>query len=340
MLRKVCFLFGLFLVLPFGLAFALDSGSPSPASLPSRDAALWPQGYYSGDALPPRTIFLTFDDGPCDFTEGILDVLEEEGVRATFFLNSYDKDSPGRADPSKNCLERYASVLKRMVADGHAIGNHSYSHQDLATLKPSQIAFQLSTLKRQLAEVLGDAMPRVVLIRPPFGSPWLGNWNSKAQKRKVCSALSDQGIVMLWTIGWDSSDSVDWAKGEWYTVSAKRYAPGSPSYERKMQREKERILKRADGLASGVVLMHDTHPTSKDVLKSLIEELKGRGYSFATLEDYCVWRWGEKVFDRFGPSPSSAAPAAAPPLPEPPALPFGRPVEPSSREEPPIPRSL
>lgn len=55
--------------------------------------------------------------------------------------------------------------------------------------------------------------------------------------------------------------------------------------------------------------MHDTHPTSRGVLKSLIEALKARGYSFATLEDYCLWRWGPGVFDRFGapgPAPKAA----------------------------------
>jgi peptidoglycan/xylan/chitin deacetylase (PgdA/CDA1 family) len=305
---------------------------------------MWPQGYFSGDSLPPRTIYLSFDDGPCDFTAGILDVLKEEGVRATFFLNSYDKDAVGRADPSKNCLERYAEVLRRMVAGGHAIGNHSYSHRDLATLSPSQIGFQLATLRRQLSEVLGEAMPRVVLVRPPFGSPWLGNWNSKQQRRKVCAALSAQGIVMLWTIGWDSGDSADWAKGEWYTASAKRYAPGGPAYEAKMEREKDRLLKRADGLASGVILMHDTHPTSRDLLKSLIEELKARGYSFATLEDYCVWRWGAAVFDRFAPSPvpapepptgAEASPSASQHAPS-----VGRPAAPLGRQEPILSRPL
>jgi peptidoglycan/xylan/chitin deacetylase (PgdA/CDA1 family) len=66
-----------------------------------------------------------------------------------------------------------------------------------------------------------------------------------------------------------------------------------------MQRKMDRILKRADGIAGGIILMHDTHPTSRDVLKPLIDELKHRGYSFGTLEDYCRWRWEADVFARF-----------------------------------------
>jgi peptidoglycan/xylan/chitin deacetylase (PgdA/CDA1 family) len=286
----------------------LPSSPTSPGEAPMRDARYWPRGYFPGDPLPPSTIYLTFDDGPTDFTAQLLDILKEEGVHATFFLNSYDKDHPKRADASRNALVKYRDSLQRMVREGHAIGNHSFSHQDFATLSPARIDFQLSTLQRQLKEALGPETPTIRLIRPPFGSPWLGNWNRQKDREKVCAALSGRGIVMLWTTGWDSSDSADWAKGEWFEASAKRYHPGSATYTKKMQRELGRILGRADGKASGVILMHDTHPTSRDVLKALIDELKLRGYSFATLEDYCRWRWGPEVF---GPAPASP-PAAVP----------------------------
>jgi peptidoglycan-N-acetylmuramic acid deacetylase len=188
-----------------------------------------------------------------------------------------------------------------MVDEGHAIGNHTYSHPDLAKLDPEHAAFQLDALRRHLAEALGDKAPRIYLIRPPFGSPWLGNWNTKAEREKVCAELRNRGIVTLWTTGWDSSDSKDWASGEWYEASNARYHPGSASYRLKMKREESKILALADGVSGGVVLMHDTHPTSRDILKPLIEELKRRGYEFGTLEDYCRWRWGPGVFDRIAP---------------------------------------
>jgi peptidoglycan/xylan/chitin deacetylase (PgdA/CDA1 family) len=300
------------------VSVALPTSPTSPDQAPVRDARYWPQGYFPGDPLPPSTIYFSFDDGPTDFTPQLLDILKEEGVHATFFLNSYDKDHPRKADASKNVLGKYKETLQRMVREGHAIGNHSYSHQDFALLSPPRIDFQLSTLQRQLKEVLGAETPTIRLIRPPFGSPWLGNWNTKKDREKVARALSGRGIVMLWTVGWDSSDSADWAKGEWFEASAKRYHPGSASYEEKMQREMGRILRRADGKASGVILMHDTHPTSRDVLKALIEELKRRGYSFATLEDYCRWRWGPDVFGPAAAEGAAAEKRAAPgdPIPE------------------------
>ena len=269
---------------------------------PLRDPQYWPQGYYPGDPLPPHTVYLTFDDGPCDFTGQVLDILKEENVRATFFMNSYDKDNPFHADTGKNLLFRYANVLRRMVEAGNVIGNHTYSHRDMADLSRSQINFQLNTLQRQLTEVLGAKTPRLYLIRPPFGSPWFGDYHTNAEKKRVCSAIKDRGIVMLWTAGWDSSDSFEWASGEWYKASVARYRPGGRAYKSKMEREMSRILRSADGHASGIILMHDTHPTSRDILGALIEELKRRGYTFSTLEDYCRWRWGLSVFDRFNPA--------------------------------------
>lgn len=249
------------------------------AIAPLRDPQYWPQGYYPGDPLPPHTVYLTFDDGPCDFTGQVLDILKEENVRATFFMNSYDKDNPFHADTGKNLLFRYANVLRRMVEAGNVIGNHTYSHRDMADLSRSQINFQLNTLQRQLTEVLGAKTPRLYLIRPPFGSPWFGDYHTNVEKKRVCSAIKDRGIVMLWTAGWDSSDSFEWASGEWYKASVARYRPGGRAYKSKMEREMSRILRSADGHASGIILMHDTHPTLRDILGALIEELKRRGYT-------------------------------------------------------------
>jgi peptidoglycan/xylan/chitin deacetylase (PgdA/CDA1 family) len=306
---------GALAVLPLA---ATTSGGPdslpaairSPVAEPPRDARYFPRGYYSGDPLPPHTVYLTFDDGPCDFTGQILDILKQEGVRATFFLNAFDKDSPSHQDLGANHLLPYAAQLRRMVAAGHAIGNHTFSHRDLAALPPAGIDFQLDTLQRKLAGVLGAQTPVIHLIRPPFGSPWLGQWNSKAQQRKVAAELRDRGLVMMWTTGWDSSDSLEWVSGEWYKATSALYHPGGPKYQAKMQRQLDRIFKRADGTASGIILLHDVHPTSRDSLAPLIRGLKQRGYDFGTLEDYCAWRWGPEVFAAF----DARAAAARPPV--------------------------
>jgi len=302
---------------------ATVSGRPVPAKAsppvpgPDRDPRLWPRGYFPGDPLPPSTIYLTFDDGPTEFTPAILDILKEEGVHATFFIcgqaPSLKKTPPARqtaaqpepagslqnagttsaphASPAVNYLLQYSSTIRRMIREGHVIGNHCYSHTDLGRQSAGQIDFQISTVNSQLKTILGSEMPELRFIRPPFGSPWLGSWNTAVQREKVCRALGSKGIVVLWTEGWDSSDSTDWAQGEWFAPEARRYHPDTESYAEKMNREMRRLLKRADGKQSGIILMHDTHPTSRDILKALIIEYKRRGYSFGTLEDYAEWRW-------------------------------------------------
>ena len=71
----------------------------------------------------------------------------------------------------------------------------------------------------------------------------------------------------------------------------------SPSYLDKENKEIARLLKPADGITGGVVLFHDTHPTTRDVLARVIDAYQALGYHFQTMEDYSRWRWGEGVFD-------------------------------------------
>ncbi len=255
----------------------------------------FPRGYFSGDPLPPSTIYLTFDDGPAPETSAILDILKEKGVRATFFLNAFDRKAPAGDVGSSNRFLAYKDVLLRLIADGNVIGNHTFSHRDLATLTPSQINWQLDRVQQCLDQALGTAAPRLTLVRPPFGSPWMGRWNTVEQRRKVATVLETRGtVVMNWTDSWDSSDSIDWVIGESQRLNAAKFVP-SMQYTNKQNRELKRLLAHADGKTSAVVLFHDTHPTSLDVLGTVIDKYKELGYRFATLDEYAAWRWGEPL---------------------------------------------
>jgi peptidoglycan/xylan/chitin deacetylase (PgdA/CDA1 family) len=102
-----------------------------------------------------RVVALTFDDGPNPpYTSRILDVLEKEHVRATFFL-------VGRA------VQAYPSVVRREVRDGDAIGNHTWDHRHLIVMQPSGIR---STLQRTDAAIYAAARKHTTLMRPPFGA--------------------------------------------------------------------------------------------------------------------------------------------------------------------------
>lgn len=75
-------------------------------------------------ARPPGRIFLTFDDGPIDASLNLLDVLKANNVKATFFVNGFRMTDRDKAEN----LEHAAEALRRMVEEGHVVGNHSFDH--------------------------------------------------------------------------------------------------------------------------------------------------------------------------------------------------------------------
>src|SRR5262249_28346670 len=95
---------------------------------------------------------LTFDDGPSDWTEAILDCLGRHGVHCTFFVLG-------------SAIEQHAYIAQRAVAEGHELGNHTYSHPDLTTLDLGAIREELDS-----ARVAADAATRPpgTLVRPPY----------------------------------------------------------------------------------------------------------------------------------------------------------------------------
>lgn len=126
-------------------------------------------------------IALTFDDGPdARYTAEILDILEEYGVRATFFVIG------------SNC-EQNPTLVERALREGHEIGNHTYSHPHLAGLSADALLKEI----RQTEEVLGRLSGyRPRLFRPPEG----------VYSSAVASTVEDLSYIpVLWTV-----DTGDW----------------------------------------------------------------------------------------------------------------------------------
>ncbi len=180
-------------------------------------AALWPASRIFGRALiaPPRPgeLALTFDDGPNPaWTPRLLDVLAAHDARATFFMvGRYAQAEP--------------ALVRRIAQAGHLIGNHSWSHPNLALSTPGRVRAELARTSDALAQII--AKP-VLHFRPPFGA------------RRPCVLRVARELDMT-PVLWNAMTS-DWSE---------------PSADRISQRLMHRIGHNQErGLATNIVL-HD-----------------------------------------------------------------------------------
>ena len=114
---------------------------------------------------------------------GFLDSLREHDLKATFFvLGRQVKKRPG--------------VLRRIVKEGHTIGNHTYNHADMSDLSQKRMRLELRRTQEAVDDALGYHYP-MVLMRPPYGNPYLGGSDALPVFRKV---VRDQELFpILWT---------------------------------------------------------------------------------------------------------------------------------------------
>lgn len=132
-------------------ALEAETAALSAADSADRESAM--------DSVPGTAplIAITFDDGPdAEWTPVLLDGLKERGVKATFFLIGANISQDGNE-----------SLVRRMYAEGHLIGNHTYHHVNLAKLSSSGAEEELGMTDQLIEEITG-AFP--FLVRPPFGA--------------------------------------------------------------------------------------------------------------------------------------------------------------------------
>jgi cellulose synthase/poly-beta-1,6-N-acetylglucosamine synthase-like glycosyltransferase/peptidoglycan/xylan/chitin deacetylase (PgdA/CDA1 family) len=192
-----------------------------------------------------HTIALTFDDGPDPvWTPRILDVLRRNHVHATFFVVGTQ-------------VAAHPELVRRIVAEGHQIGIHTFTHPDLARLAPWQRSLELR--ETQLA-VAGAAGVTTALLRPPFSS------ENDALDDADWSVLEQADAAGYVTV-LSTRDAEDWQR------------PGV-----------DRIVANAtpDGHAGQIVLMHDAggdRSQTVAALGALVPRLKAQGFKFATVSD-------------------------------------------------------
>jgi len=176
-------------------------------------------GIYVGDAGSNK-IYLTFDEGyEKGYTGKILDVLYENEVNAIFFITG-------------PYLEKEEALVRRMLEEGHAVGNHTVSHKSLPTLSDEEIEKETTNLDRRFYEKFGRNM---VFLRPPkgeysertlritselgyvnvFWSFAYNDWNTDNQKgweyafNKVVNNLHNGAILLLHAVSSDNAEALD-----------------------------------------------------------------------------------------------------------------------------------
>jgi peptidoglycan/xylan/chitin deacetylase (PgdA/CDA1 family) len=122
-------------------------------------------------------VALTFDDGPSPYTAQVLDILRRDHVRATFFLCGAN-------------AERYPELVRRIRAEGHQIGNHTYSHPYLYLMSEASIASEIDRTQDVLQKITGA---RPTLFRPPFGVRWFSLWPLLRERGLTMVLWSDRG---------------------------------------------------------------------------------------------------------------------------------------------------
>jgi peptidoglycan/xylan/chitin deacetylase (PgdA/CDA1 family) len=187
------------------------------------------------------TVYLTFDDGPSKLTGNVLDILKEENIKGTFFMVGEQAQS-------------YPDLVKRVVKEGHAIGNHSYNHVYKELYEDYDGFWKQIKQNEEILFKLSGSYPR--LLRAPGGT-------STNFDAFYFYYLEQAGyIVMDWNV--DCGDS------------ARRNVPASEIIQN---------VKKAPLRHEMNVLIHDGsgHYSSVQALKEIIRYFKNNGYTFAPL---------------------------------------------------------
>ncbi len=183
---------------------------------------------------------LTFDDGPHPtLTPRLLDILQQAEAKATFYVIG-------------SLVQRYPEIARRIVEEGHTIGNHTWTHRDLRKLSDAEIRRELQRTEDAIVKATGVSS---FSMRPPYGG---------FNKRAGAAIPSNHRPVVMWSV-----DPQDWRK------------PGRAN-----------IVKRlVEGAHPGAILLcHDIHEETIAAIPDTLSQLAARGYKFVTVDEILTKR--------------------------------------------------
>ncbi len=220
----------------WGLSFQQEHTAPlGPAS---REELARYNAAYLGNTQE-KVIYLTFDAGyENGCTAKILDILKKHEVKAAFFLVG-------------NYMEKNADLVRRMVEEGHIVGNHTMHHHDMSKLKQeAEFTKELTDLEELFRSVTGKDLPKY--YRPPQGT---------YSKDNLSMAKQMGYKTVFWSLAY-----VDWNNDD------------QPTDEEAFAKLLPRIH---DG---AVVLLHSTSETNARIMDELLTRWKEMGYTFASID--------------------------------------------------------
>lgn len=221
--------------LGFGAEGTQPTGNASVAQLREYNA------YFIGSS-EEKKLYLTFDCGyENGNTEAILDALKKHNVSATFFVVGH-------------YIESAPELVKRMVEEGHTVGNHTYHHPDMSSISDeASFKAEMDGVADLYKELIGEEMP--MYYRPPQGKYSVEN----------LQMAKDLGYsTFFWSLAY-----VDW------NVDAQ------PSHDEAFSKLTKRVHPGA------IVLLHVTSKTNGEIMDELLTKWEEMGYCFGTLDEFC-----------------------------------------------------
>jgi peptidoglycan-N-acetylglucosamine deacetylase len=204
------------------------SSTPTPANPGPKPAT------YTQVRVDQPYIAMTFDDGPSSAnTPRLLEILKQRNIKATFFLIGQN----AAANPD---------IVRQILADGHEIGNHSWTHPQLSKLSDDRVKAEITKTQDAIKEASGFTP---TILRPPYGA-------ITARQREWIESQFGLNII-LWSV-----DPLDWKR------------PGASVIT-------QRILGQVR--PGAIILSHDIHKQTVDAMPATLDGLIAKGYKFVTV---------------------------------------------------------
>ena len=223
--------------LPRGSVPPAEWTAPLPAIGRVEDLPSGLSGHYLGRDNRRKRVALSFDVGFVDGNNERMEMLAQRGIRATFFVLG-------------GAVENHPEMVADILGLGHELGNHSYSHENMLTMSPDAVAWELAYTE-QLVQAAYPGATTMPLFRAPFGA---------IDDSVLAVAYNDGYHVVGWTV-----DSRDWTDDitadQLYDRVISHVCPGA------------------------IIAFHDVNDANRPALPRLLDYLEGSGYQFITVSE-------------------------------------------------------